>query len=102
MKQIIIVTGHYKLDGIVQALRAEGVTAVTVSEVVIHGKDEIHDPRHKIEIVVPDDQEGTVVETATKEIRKPRNCGGDIFVKWVERAIRIRNEEEGEETVQGA
>jgi nitrogen regulatory protein PII len=57
-------------------------------------------PKLKLEVVVSDDDTGTVVETIIRHARSGEIGDGKIFVLPVEEAIRIRTGEEGQVVLQ--
>jgi nitrogen regulatory protein PII len=57
-------------------------------------------PKLKLEVVVEDKDESLVVETILKHARTGEVGDGKIFVLPVEKAIRIRTGEDGEEVLQ--
>ena len=57
-------------------------------------------PKLKIEVVIEDKDTSLVVETILKHARTGDVGDGKIFVIPVEKAIRIRTGEEGEEVLQ--
>jgi nitrogen regulatory protein PII len=57
-------------------------------------------PKLKLEVVVEDRDESLVVETILKHSRTGEVGDGKIFVLPVEKAIRIRTGEEGQEVLQ--
>ena len=108
MKMVMAVIKPFKLDDVREALSAQGVAGITVTEVKGFGRQkgqtEIYRgaeylvsflPKVKIEIVVDDAQ----VERAVEAIQKAAHTGkigdGKIFVTPVEQAVRIRTGESG-------
>ncbi len=106
-----------KIEAIVQMNRFElvkdaltqlGVEGMTVSEVRGHGRQKGHTetyrgreysvdliPKIKIEMVLPDDQVESAVQTIIDTARSGRIGDGKIFLSRVDEAIRIRNDERG-------
>ena len=95
-----------------EALGEAGVTGLTVSEVKGFGRQKGHTelyrgaeyvvdflPKIKIEVVVRDDMVEQCIDTIIKSARSGKIGDGKIFVSPVERVIRIRTGEEGEEAV---
>jgi nitrogen regulatory protein P-II 1 len=91
------------------ALREIGIEGMTVTEVRGHGRQKGHTevyrgreytvdllPKIKLEMVLPDTVVHTVVETILKSAKTGKIGDGKIFLSRVEEAIRIRNEERGE------
>jgi nitrogen regulatory protein P-II 1 len=112
MKKIEAIIKPFKLDDVREALSDIGVTGMTVSEVKGFGRQKGHTelyrgaeyvvdflPKVKMEIVLADDQVDTCVEAITKAAHTGRIGDGKIFVTPLERAIRIRTGEDGEEAI---
>jgi len=91
------------------ALREIGVEGMTVTEVRGHGRQKGHTevyrgreytvdllPKIKLEMVLPDTLVNRVVDTILKSAKTGKIGDGKIFLSRVEEAIRIRNEERGE------
>jgi nitrogen regulatory protein PII len=81
------VKGSGRQKGLVEAYRGSAVT-VSVR------------PKLKLEVVVRDEDTGTVAETIIRHARSGDIGDGKIFVIPVEEAIRIRTGEEGERVLQ--
>lgn len=112
MKKIEAIVKPFKLDDVRQALSEIGVTGMTVTEVKGFGRQKGHTefyrgaeyvvdflPKVKLEIVVDDETVDSVIETVTKAAHTGRIGDGKIFVTSLERVIRIRTSEEGEEAI---
>ena len=112
MKQITAIIKPFKLDEVREALGEAGITGLTVSEVKGFGRQKGHTelyrgaeyvvdflPKIKIEIVVRDDMVELCIDTIIKSARSGKIGDGKIFVTPVERVIRIRTGEEGEEAI---
>ena len=56
-------------------------------------------PKVKIQILVPDDKAGKVVEVITDAACTGKIGDGKIFVTTVEQVIRIRTGEKGEDAI---
>ncbi len=112
MKLIKAVIKPFKLDDVREALSEVGVQGITVSEVKGFGRQKGHTelyrgaeyvvdflPKVKLEAAVADDK----VEAVIEAIRNSANTGkigdGKIFVMPLERAIRIRTGESGDEAL---
>jgi nitrogen regulatory protein P-II 1 len=91
------------------ALREIGVEGMTVTEVRGHGRQKGHTevyrgreytvdllPKIKLEMVLPDTLVNRVVDTILKSAKTGKIGDGKIFLSRVDEAIRIRNEERGE------
>ncbi|WP_417548918.1 P-II family nitrogen regulator [Methylophaga sp.] len=112
MKKIEAIIKPFKLDDVREALSDIGVTGMTVSEVKGFGRQKGHTelyrgaeyvvdflPKVKMEIVLADDQVDACIEAITKAAHTGRIGDGKIFVTPLERAIRIRTGEDGEEAI---
>jgi nitrogen regulatory protein P-II 2 len=112
MKMITAVIKPFKLDDVREALSEIGVQGLTVTEVKGFGRQKGHTelyrgaeyvvdflPKVKLEIAVDDDTTDRVVEA----IREAANTGkigdGKIFVANIDRVVRIRTGEEGDEAL---
>ncbi len=112
MKLITAIIKPFKLDDVRDALGEVGVTGMTVSEVKGFGRQKGHTelyrgaeyvvdflPKLKLEIAVPDDDADRVVEAIVETASSGRIGDGKIFVSDVERAVRIRTGEEGDDAL---
>ncbi|NLE48787.1 MAG: P-II family nitrogen regulator [Sandaracinaceae bacterium] len=112
MKKIEAIIKPFKLDEVKAALAEIGVKGMTLSEVKgfgrTGGKREVYRgsayvvdfvPKVKLEIVVPDELTGDVIDAIMKAAQTGRIGDGKIFVLPIEEAIRIRTGERGEEAV---
>jgi nitrogen regulatory protein P-II 1 len=81
------VKGSGRQKGLVEAYRGSAVT-VSVR------------PKLKLEVIVRDEDTGTVAQTIIRHARSGDIGDGKIFVLPVEEAIRIRTGEEGDEVLQ--
>jgi nitrogen regulatory protein P-II 1 len=112
MKKIEAIIKPFKLEEVKSALAALGVQGLTVSEVKGFGRQKGHTeiyrgseyvvdflPKIKIEIVLADAQVAGVVEAIIKAAKTGKIGDGKIFVSPVEKAVRIRTEETGEQAV---
>jgi len=101
-----------KLDAVKEALLAIGIDGLTVLEARGHGRQKGHTefyrgreysvdllPKTKLEIVLRDE----AVDGAVKAILGASQAGkigdGKIFLSRIDEAIRIRNEERGNEAL---
>jgi nitrogen regulatory protein P-II 1 len=115
---VLEITSMMKIEAIIQpsrfvsvkeALHEIGIEGMTVTEVRGHGRQKGHTeiyrgreytvdllPKMKIEMVLPD----ALVEKALEAIKKTAKTGmigdGKIFLSKIDEAIRIRNDERGE------
>lgn len=112
MKKIEAIIKPFKLDDIREALTDLGVNGMTVTEVKGFGRQKGHTelyrgaeymvdflPKAKIEVVVNDDLVDKCVETIIEVARTGKIGDGKIFVTNVERTVRIRTGEEGEDAI---
>jgi nitrogen regulatory protein PII len=112
MKKIEAIVKPFKLDDVRQALSEIGVTGMTVTEVKGFGRQKGHTefyrgaeyvvdflPKVKLDIAVADDAVDTVIETITKAAHTGRIGDGKIFVTTLDRVVRIRTSEEGEDAI---
>lgn len=112
MKRITAIIKPFKLDAVREELAAAGVNGITVTEVKGFGRQKGHTelyrgaeyvidfiPKMKLEVVVSE----AILDTCIEGIIRAANSGkigdGKIFVDSVERVIRIRTGEEGEEAL---
>src|SRR6185436_7448054 len=109
MTKIEAIIRPNKFESVKAALIELGVEGMTVSEVRGHGRQKGHTevfrgreyavdllPKIKMELVLPDKLVNTVVDTILKTAKTGKIGDGKIFLSRVDEAIRIRNEERGE------
>jgi nitrogen regulatory protein P-II 1 len=109
MKKIEAIIKPFKLNEVKDALGEVGVEGMTVSEVKGFGRQKGHTeiyrgseytvdflPKVKIEIVLPDSQVSTAVQTIIKAARTGKIGDGKVFVYDIQQAFRIRTEEQDE------
>ena len=109
MVKIEAIVQPFKAEAVRDALKAIGVSGMTVSEVRGHGRQKGHKevyrgqeyyvdlrPKTKIEIVVPDGRQEEVIDAIVSAARTGNIGDGKIFVYKVGEAIRIRNSDLGE------
>ena len=112
MKKIEAIIKPFKLEEVKSALTGLGVQGLTVSEVKGFGRQKGHTeiyrgseyavdflPKIKIELVLADAQVAGAIEAIIKAAKTGNIGDGKIFVSPVEKAIRIRTEETGEQAV---
>ncbi|MDR2152525.1 MAG: P-II family nitrogen regulator [Helicobacteraceae bacterium] len=112
MKKIDAIIKPFKLEEVKEALRQAGITGMTVSEVKGYGRQQGHTelyrgaeyvvdflPKLKLEIVVSDDLVDKIVETIIASAKTGKIGDGKIFVYEVEKVIRVRTGETGDEAV---
>lgn len=112
MKKIEAIIKPFKLDEVKDALNSLGIKGMTVTEVKGYGRQKGHTeiyrgaeyvvdfiPKIKMEIIVPDEQVDMVVDAIVKVARTGKIGDGKIFVVPVEKVIRVRTGETGNEAV---
>jgi nitrogen regulatory protein P-II 1 len=112
MKLITAVIKPFKLDDVKGALKAAGVTGITVSEVRGFGRQGGHTetyrgaeyqidfvPKVGLQIVVDDDRADAVVDAIAAAAATGKIGDGKIWVTDVDRVVRIRTREEGADAV---
>lgn len=112
MKLITAIVKPFKLDEIKDALRALGVTGMTVSEVRGFGRQGGHSetyrgaeykidfiPKVCIELIVEDSAVDSLVTTIKSAASTGKIGDGKIWVTSVERLVRIRTGEEGPDAI---
>jgi nitrogen regulatory protein PII len=112
MKLITAIAKPFKLDDIKDALKAIGVTGMTVGEVRGFGRQGGHTetyrgaeyqidfvPKVEIQVVIDDGQTDLVVDAIKKAATTGKIGDGKIWVTEVDRLIRIRTGEEGTDAI---
>ena len=112
MKKIEAIIKPFKLDDVREALSEIGIAGMTAVEVKGFGRQKGHTelyrgaeyvidflPKVKLEVVVRDDQADNCIEAITNAARTGKIGDGKIFVSTVERVVRIRTGEEGDEAI---
>ena len=112
MKLITAIVKPFKLDDVKDAVKAAGVTGITVGEVRGFGRQGGHTetyrgaeyqidfvPKVCIEIVVDDALADDVVDTIVAAARTDKIGDGKVWVTDVSRLVRIRTGEQGSEAV---
>jgi nitrogen regulatory protein P-II 1 len=112
MKLVTAVIKPFKLDEVKDALKAAGITGMTVGEARGFGRQGGHTetyrgaeyqvdfvPKATIELVVDDGQTDLVVETIRTAAATGKIGDGKIWVTEAERIVRIRTGEEGLDAV---
>lgn len=108
MKKIEAVIKPFKVEDVKEALTEIGIEGMTLSEVRGFGRQKGHSeiyrgseytvdflPKVKFEIVVADDRTQRAVDVILRAAKTGKIGDGKVFVSEVERAVRIRTEEEG-------
>lgn len=112
MKLVTAIIKPFKLDDVREALAPLGIQGLTVSEIKGFGRQkgqtEIYRgaeyrisflPKIKIEIAVTDDVVDQVIEVILDSAHTGKIGDGKIFVNELERAIRIRTRETGNDAL---
>lgn len=112
MKKIEAIIKPFKLDDVREALSEIGIAGMTALEVKGFGRQKGHTelyrgaeyvidflPKVKLEVVVKDDQAESCIEAITNAARTGKIGDGKIFVSTVERVVRIRTGEEGDDAI---
>ena len=112
MKLITAVVKPFKLDEVKDALKAAGVTGITVAEVRGFGRQGGHTetyrgaeykidfvPKASLQIVIDDGLVDDVVDTIARAAKTDKIGDGKIWVTDVDRVVRIRTGEEGADAV---
>ena len=112
MKLITAIVKPFKLDDVKAAVKAAGVTGITVTEVRGFGRQGGHTevyrgaeytidfvPKVMLELVVDDAVVDTVVDAITSSAATGKIGDGKIWVTSVERLVRIRTGEEGTDAI---
>lgn len=112
MKQVVAVIKPHKLDDVKDALKEAGIQGMTVIDAKGFGRQrgqtEVYRgaeyeiefiPKLRIELVVADSQVDGAVDAIKDAAQTGKIGDGKIFVLPVERALRIRTGEEGEDAL---
>ena len=112
MKLVTAIVKPFKLDDVKEALKAAGVTGMTVGEVRGFGRQGGHTetyrgaeykidfvPKVQIEVVLDDAAVDVAIEAIVKSATTGKIGDGKIWVTDVDRLIRIRTGEEGADAV---
>jgi nitrogen regulatory protein P-II 2 len=112
MKLILAIIKPFKLEEVRTALDRLGVRGMTVSEANGYGRQKGHTeiyrgseyavafmPKLRLEIAIEDDEVDPAVEAIQAAARTGQIGDGKIFVLPLERAIRVRTGETGDEAL---
>lgn len=112
MKKIEAIIKPFKVDDVREALSEIGVSGLTMTEVKGYGRQKGHTelyrgaeyqvsflPKMKLEMVLADELADRAVEVIKEAANTNKIGDGKIFVFDVERAIRIRTGEEGNDAI---
>ena len=106
MKLVTAIIKPFKLDDVREALSAQGVAGITVTEVKGFGRQKGHTelyrgaeyvvdflPKVKVEVAVADEQVEAVVEAIVRAAGTGKIGDGKVFVYDLGRVVRIRTGE---------
>jgi len=112
MKRVTAIIKPFKLEDVREELSKIGVKGITVTEVKGFGRQKGHTelyrgaeyvidflPKVKVEVAVPDSLADECVNTIVQAAQTGKIGDGKIFVDSIERAIRIRTGEEGDDAL---
>ena len=112
MKKIEAIIKPFKLDEVKEALSEININGMTVTEVKGYGRQKGHTelyrgaeynidflPKIKVEIVIEDQKLLSVIEIIKKTANTGKIGDGKIFIYNIEKAIRIRTNEEDEKAI---
>ena len=112
MKLITAIIKPFKLDDVKDALKAAGITGITVEEVRGFGRQGGHTetyrgaeykidfvPKVSMSIVVAEESVDSVVDTIVSSAATGKIGDGKIWVTDVDRLVRIRTGEEGADAI---
>ena len=112
MQKIEAIIQPSKLDAVKEALIEVGIQGITILEARGHGRQKGHTetyrgreysvdllPKLKLELVVTDDMLDQVITTISAAARSGKIGDGKIFVTRIDNAIRIRNDERGDNAI---
>ena len=112
MKLVSAIIKPFKLQEVRESLVESGVIGLTVSEVKGYGRQKGHTelyrgaeysvdtlPKMKLDILIDDENVGSVIETITKSASTGKIGDGKIFVTNIEEVVRIRTGETGSDAI---
>ena len=112
MKKIEAIIKPFKLDEVKEALQDIGIQGLSVIEVKGFGRQKGHTelyrgaeyvvdflPKIKIEVILSDNQTEEAINAIIEAAKTDKIGDGKIFVKNVEKAIRIRTGETGDDAL---
>ena len=112
MKKIEAIIKPFAVEKVREALNKAGVTGMTLYEVKGFGRQKGHSelyrgaeyqvdflPKLKLEVVIPDDKEDSVVEAITSSASTGKIGDGKVFVSDITKAGRIRTRETNEQAL---
>ncbi len=109
MKKVEAIVRIFKLEDVKNALSAEGIHGMTITDVKGFGRQKGHTemyrgteykvefiPKIKIEVAVTDESLQAVLDTIMRTAQTGQIGDGKIFVSELQNTIRIRTGETGE------
>jgi nitrogen regulatory protein P-II 1 len=112
VKKVEAIIKPFKLDEVKEALAAESISGMTVSEVKGFGRQRGHTemyrgteytvdfvPKVKIEIVVTDDKAQRAIEVIAAAAKTGQIGDGKIIASPIDEAVRIRTGERGDSAI---
>jgi len=112
MKRITAIIKPFKLEDVREELSKVGVQGITVTEVKGFGRQKGHTelyrgaeyvidflPKVKVEVVVGESIVDDCVEAIVNAAKTGKIGDGKIFIDQVDRALRIRTGEEGDDAL---
>ncbi|MBI3836798.1 MAG: P-II family nitrogen regulator [Planctomycetia bacterium] len=112
MKKVEAIIRIFKLEDVKNALSAQGVHGMTLTDVKGFGRQKGHTemyrgteykiefiPKVKIEVAVPDENLQGVLDTILRTAQTGQIGDGKIFVSELRNTIRIRTGETGEQAI---
>tara|TARA_B100001027_G_scaffold142912_1_gene99558 strand:+ start:758 stop:1096 length:339 start_codon:yes stop_codon:yes gene_type:complete len=112
MKLVSAIIKPFKLQEVRESLVESGVIGLTVSEVKGYGRQKGHTemyrgaeysvdtlPKMRLDILIDDENAGSVIETITKSASTGKIGDGKIFVTNIEEIVRIRTGETGSDAI---
>lgn len=112
MKRIEAIIKPFKLDEVKDALNNIGIQRMTITEVKGFGRQKGHAelyrgaeyvvdfiPKIKIDIIVPDQMVGDIIDVIEKSARTGKIGDGKIFVSNIEDLVRIRTGQRGNDAL---
>lgn len=112
MKLVTAIVKPFKVEDVKTALKAQGVTGMTISETAGYGRQGGHVevyrgaeytvdliPKVRVEVLVDDAAVDTVVAAITEAARTGKIGDGKVWVVSVEQVVRVRTGETGAEAI---
>ncbi len=112
MKLVTAIIKPHKLDAVKEALQAAGIAGLTVSEVRGYGRQRGHTeiyrgaeytvefvPKVRLEVLAAEGAVDAVIEAVVGAARSGEVGDGKVWVTPVERVLRIRTGETGDEAI---